>query len=40
MYTLGMEVDAKLAITLYRIEPEAKLIFFRDDTGAIVSRHY
>lgn len=40
MYNLGAEVDPKLAITLFKIEPEAKLLIFRDDTGAILSRRY
>lgn len=40
MYNVGAEVDAKLAITLFKIEPEAKLLIFRDDTGATLSRRY
>lgn len=40
MYSVGAELDAKLAITLFKIEPEAKQLIFRDDTGAIIPRHY
>jgi len=40
MYNVGAEVDAKLAVTLFKIEPEAKLLIFRDDTGATLSRRY
>ncbi|MFT3868377.1 MAG: hypothetical protein QM715_07755 [Nibricoccus sp.] len=40
MYNVGAEVDPKLAITLFKIEPEAKLLIFRDDTGAVLSRRY
>ncbi len=40
MYLVGAEVDVKLAITLHKIDPEAKQLIFRDDTGAILSRRY
>ena len=40
MYNVGAEVDPKLAITLFKIDPEAKQLIFRDDTGAILSRRY
>lgn len=40
MYSLGMEVDARLAIRLHKVDPEAKQLIFIDDTGAIFSRRY
>ncbi|MFT3783248.1 MAG: hypothetical protein QM790_14660 [Nibricoccus sp.] len=40
MYHIGDVVDAKLSVTLFKVEAEAKQLIFRDDTGAIVKRRY
>jgi len=40
MYHLGDVLDPVRKIEFYKIDPEAKQLIFRDDTGAIVSRHY
>jgi hypothetical protein len=40
MYHLGDMLDPVRKIEFYKIDAEAKQLIFRDDTGAIVSRHY
>ena len=40
MYHLGDTLDPVRKIEFYKIDADAKQLIFRDDTGAIVSRHY
>jgi hypothetical protein len=40
MYHLGNMLDPVRKIEFYKIDADAKQLIFRDDTGAIVSRHY
>lgn len=40
MYHLGEVVDAKLGITFYKFDVEAKNLVFRDENGAIVTRRF
>jgi len=40
MYRTGEIVDEKLRITFYKVDGETRDLIFRDDTGAIMPRHY
>jgi hypothetical protein len=40
MYHLGDTLDPVRKIAFYKIDADAKQLIFRDDTGAVVSRHY
>jgi hypothetical protein len=40
MYHLGDTLDPVRKIEFYKIDADAKQLIFRDDTGAVVSRHY
>lgn len=37
---VGQEVNIHLGVTLDRIDPAAKLLYFKDNTGAVVTRSY
>ena len=36
----GDSVDSSLGITFERLDPEKKLLIFRDKSGAVVTRRY
>jgi len=40
MYHVGDVVEPKLGISLFKVEPEAKQLVFKDGDGAIMSRRY
>jgi hypothetical protein len=40
MYHVGDLVEPKLNVTLFKVDPEAKQLVFRDETGAIMARRY